>query len=538
MSSLKNEILKVHFFKLFSSTALPMWIGVFICLGSCNLSPRYARPCMEMPEQWRISADETETVINARWWEQYNDQVLIDLIEEALASNNDLRAATARIAQFRAQLGIVSSQLYPQISGQATYSRQRTSQTLSGEIDSANNANQQAYDYGGAAAGVIPDLQRFFPIYSNNYLAQLTAAYEVDLWGKIRNASNASYAELIGQVDARRTVILSVVSSVAGSYFLLRQYDFQLQISLQTLKSREESYRLAVIRFNEGLTSELEVTQSAAEREEAAIQVIQFQTLIPQQENLLSVLIGHPPESIERGKTIEEWSLPPQVPAGLPVDLLEQRPDIMQAEQAMIAANYKIGEARALFFPDITLTGNYGYESRELKELFTNPSRAWQWVANVLQPIFTGWRISSTVDLAKARKQEAAYNYMQTVLTALQEVNDALIAHKNAKRVVVVEKARVKDLGQYLHLATLQYNNGLVDYLNVLDAERRLFDSQLDLAKGEADVFITLVAIYKALGGGWVIDAENIMKEEWSIQRAVEEEPNGRCRFRDIVDKD
>lgn len=489
-------------------------------LPSCSFTPRYERPCMEMPEQWRVPSDETETVINVRWWEKLNDPVLDDLIEEALASNKDLRIATARIAQFIAQLGILSSELYPQIFGQATASRTRASQTLTQDLDlsKSNKSSSSPDSYAGQGAGGVGGLlpSKIFPAYSNDYRTVLTASYEVDLWGRIRNATEASFAELIGQIYARRTVILTLISSVASSYILLRQYDMQLQISQQTYHSRKQSYELAKVRFEEGLTSELEVAQALAEMDQAAIQVIQFQTLIPQQENLLSVLIGHPPNAIARGLSINGWQLPPDIPAGLPVDLLEQRPDILQAEEQMIAANFRIGEARALYFPDITLTGFYGYESAELHRLFTDPSRTWQWMANLLQPIFTGWRITSTVDLAKARKQEALYNYLQTILTALQEVNDALIAHKNAKEAVIVENRRVQDYALYLHLATLQYQNGLVDYLNVLDAERRLYASQLDLAQGQANVFITLVNIYKALGGGWVIDAENLMKEEWN----------------------
>lgn len=497
---------------------------VFFFLHACTLSPRYQRPCMEMPDQWRVASDPTETVINVRWWEQIHDPVLNELIQEALESNYDLRIATARIAQFQAQLGIVSSQLYPQIYGQGTASRQRISETLAGDQgvfksgSQSSTSSQGAGQAGGAAAGLLPDLGGLFPVYNNDYRAVITAAYEVDLWGKIRSATDASYSELVGQIDARRAVILSVVSSVANSYILLRQYDNQLQISQQTLKSREESFRLAKLRFEEGLTSELEVAQAAADRDEAVIQVIQFENLIPLQENLLSVLIGHPPAAIKRGRSVEVFHLPLEVPAGLPSDLLEQRPDILQAEEQLIAANFRIGEARALYFPDITLTGYYGYESAELHELFTNPSRTWQWMVNLLQPIFTGGKITSTVDLTKARKQEAVYNYLQTILKALREVDDALISHKNAKRAVAAQMERVKDLHQYLHLATLQYQNGLVDYLNVLDAERHLFEAQLDLAKGQADVFITLVNIYKALGGGWVIDAENLMKEEWDLQ--------------------
>lgn len=491
-------------------------------LHSCTFYPRYERPCMEMPEEWRVLSDETETIVNVRWWESLKDPILDDLIEEALASNKDLRIATARIAQFRAQLGIVSSELYPQIYAQGTATRTRTSQTLASEqiFSDSKKSNSSIDSYAGQGAGalggLLPDLGQLFPVISNDYRAVLTASYELDLWGKIRSATDASLAELIGQIDARRTVILSLVSSVASSYILLRQYDRQLQISQQTFNSRKYSYDLAQVRFKEGLTSELEVAQALAELDQAEIQVIQFQTLIPQQENLISVLIGHPPNAIKRGLPVDGWQLPLEIPAGLPSDLLEQRPDILQAEQQLMAANFRIGEARALYFPDLTLTGYYGYETGELHRLFTDPSRAWQWMANLLQPIFTGWRITSTVDLAKARKQEAVYNYLQTILTALKEVDDALIAHKNAKQSVIVEAKRVQDYTVYLHLATLQYENGLVDYLNVLDAERRLFDSQLDLAQGQANVFITLVNIYKALGGGWIIDAENLMKEEWA----------------------
>jgi multidrug efflux system outer membrane protein len=496
------------------------YITLFLfILSSCTFYPRYQRPCMEMPEHWRVASDETETVINVRWWEQIHDPILDELIQEALESNQDLRLATARIAQFQAQLGIVSSQLYPQISAQTSFTRQKASRTLTGEQVFSGSQSQSESSYGGkkhhkGGKGVLPDLNQLFPVYSNNYQAVLTAAYELDLWGKIRSATSASYAELLGQVDARRALILSIISSVADSYILLRQYDRQLYISQQTVKSRDESYRLAKIRFEEGLTSELEVAQAAAELDEAMIQVIQFETFIPVQENLLSVLIGHPPAAIKRGPPIEEWELPPEIPAGLPVDLLEQRPDILQAEQQLIAANFRIGEARALYFPDITLTGYYGYESAQLHELFTNPSKTWQWMVNLLQPIFTGGRITSITDLAKAQKQEAVYNYLQVILQALKEVDDALIEHQNAKRALAVDMARVEDLRQYLHLATLQYENGLVDYLNVLDAERRLFVAQLGLAKDQADVFITLVNIYKALGGGWVVDAENLMKEE------------------------
>lgn len=487
------------------------YMGCFLLtMHSCVLYRPYKRPYSEVPDQWRVESDESSTTANVRWWQQLQDPILDELIEEALDNNQDLFVATARIAEFRARLGIVRSELFPQVAAEALFSRQRTSQNLPGEAPTSTSSSA------GALGALFPAFD-FIPPLSNNYQVFLNAAYELDLFGRLQSATDAAAADLLGQVEARRTVILTVVSSVAAAYIQLRQYDRQLTVSIQTVISRKESYHLAKLRFEEGLTSELEVKQAASELDEAVLQVIQFQTLIPQQENLISILVGHPPKAIERGLAVDEWQLPPEIPIGLPADLLDQRPDLLQAEQQIVAANARIGEARALYFPDITLTGYYGYQSDELHNLFANPSRAWQWAANLLQPIFTGGRITSTVDLTKAVKREAFYTYQQTILTALREVNDALIGHQNAKRALTAQYKRVHDLQDYLHLARLQYDNGLVDYLNVLDAERKLFTAQLDLAQSQALVFLTLVNLYKALGGGWVIDAENLMNEERNV---------------------
>lgn len=472
-----------------------------VLLGGCTFYPKYERPCADIPQEWRFTADETSTAVNVRWWESLGDPVLNDLIEETLESNNDLKMATARVAQFQARLGITSSYLYPQIYAQPVVARQK-------------NGINFASDGSTVPPDLLPILNQLYPKYSTNFSALLMASYELDIWGKIRSATDASYSELLASVEERRAVLLTVVSSVASSYMILRQYDEQLKISKETFRSREDSYQLAKVRFDEGLTSELEVMQSASERDEAAIQVVQYETLIPQQENLISVLVGHAPRAIDRGRTIDEWTLPPQVPAGLPIDLLRQRPDIMATEDKLMATNYRIGEAIAQHLPNVTLTGSYGGESHFLHRLFSGQYNIWQWVVDVVQPVFTGGRTSSEVDLARALKDEAIYDYIQTILKALQEVDDALIGHENAKKEVIVEKARVNELSHALHLATLQYENGLVDYLNVLDAERRLFNAQLDLAEEQANIFITLVNIYKALGGGWVIDAEGLMNED------------------------
>lgn len=470
-------------------------------MSSCvTLAPKYKRPLVEMPVEWRVPASTESTVDSVDWWNKLKDPVLDGLIDEALENNKDLKIAISRVAEYRARLGVVSSQLYPQITGQVSGSRMRNSQTT-GLFSDLNSTT-------GPLGTIFPNGLQFSP-FINDYTGVVNAAYELDLWGKIRSASASAYAELLAQIEVRRTVVLTLVGSVASSYITLRQYDEQLNVSQQTLDSRIASLKLAEIRFKEGLTSELEVKQAAAEVDEARIQVIEFDALIPQQENLISVLIGHPPASIQRGRSIYQWPEPVEIPAGMPADVLDQRPDILQAEELLIAANEKVGEARALLFPNITLTGYYGTESSQLHQLFTNPSRIGDIAGNLLQPIFEGGRILSTIDLANALKCEAYYNYQQTILTAFREVNNALIGHEQSKKALVAEHTRVEDLKGYLHLATLQYENGLVDYLNVLDAERRLFAAQLDLAEAQAIVFLTLVNIYKSLGGGWVIEADN-----------------------------
>ncbi len=479
-------------------------LGTFL-FSSCMLQPPYQRETIDMPEQWRDEADNNSTVANIDWWRQFGDPILNALIIEALNDNQDLAIATARISEYRARLGIVNSNLYPQIGLQAFRARQKVSQTLPESLIFSEFINNPA----------LGQLGRF-PIYTNDFEVLLNASYELDLWGKLRSASAAAFADLLAQVEARSTVVLSLVAAVANSYVQLRSYDQQLIISQNTYNSRMQSAQLAQIRFKEGLTSELEVKQAEAEADEAAIQVIEFETLIEQQENLLCVLLGHAPTCITRGKTLDTWQEVPSVPAGLPSDLLEQRPDIRQAEEQLIAANARIGEAKALFFPDITLTGYYGFESAHLHNLFTNPSSTWQWVINLLQPIFTGGRIANQVDLSNAVALEAYHNYQQVILNALREVNDALIAHRQAKRAYIVQIERVHDLEEYLKLARIQYDNGLVDYLNVLDAERSLFRAQLDLAQTQASIYKTLIALYKALGGGWVIEAESLLPTDIS----------------------
>lgn len=468
---------------------LPRFILTFLlifAMQSCTLHHSYQRPAIDIPCAWRIVDNELTTEINLRWWEEFNDPVLNCYIYEALYYNWDLKTAIARVREYYDQLRIVSSELFPQITGSGQIYRNELSV---------------------AAGQVFPGsgLSRI----NNFYALAFNASYELDVWGRVRSATEAALADYFAQIENRRTVVLTLVTSVASAYFLLSQYDKQLAIAMQTLESRIKSYELAVVRFEEGLTSELEVKQAASEVETARTQVKQLEISVPQQENLLSILIGRNPQPLERGLKLDEFKMPPQVPEGLPSDILDQRPDIRKAEQNMVAANARTGEARALLFPQISLTGNYGNESITLKDLFTGPARTWQYGASFMQTLFDAGKTLARIDQTKTLLYEVYTQYHLAIQNAFREVDDALIAHKKTIELVEVQKQRVKVLREYLELATLQYQNGQTDYLNVLDAERNLFNAQLDFAQAQSDSFISVVNLYKALGGGWVLDADD-----------------------------
>ena len=476
-------------------TAFVIFCLLIVVTHSCTLYDRYERPCADIPDDWRVETDESNTIANNRWWEEFGDLALNCLIADALDYNNDLMIATCRVEEFYARLGIATSALFPQVN--ATFSGTRQELSLLGNPFFSSSSKD-------------PLFSKMFGFTRFNGMWQLlvNASYEVDLWGRIRSATYAARADLLASEEARRTVIITIVTSVAAAYVQLRQYDMQYEISKHTYETRIQSLKIAQLRFEGGLTSEMEVKQAASEVENALTEVKQLEINIPQQENLISILVGHPPQDITRGLALDELEMPMCVPAGLPSDLLNQRPDILQAEDLLIASNFRVGEARALFFPTINLTGYYGGQSNALNTIFSNPATSWLYMGLATQPLFTGGRIWSQVELAEAIKCEAYYNYQQVILIALREVNDALIAHEKTLELVEVQRRRVQVVQDYLKLANLQYNNGQSDYLNVLDAERNLFNAQLDYAQAKSQSFVTLISLYKALGGGWVVDAD------------------------------
>lgn len=464
-------------------------IAFLLVLASCSLRPQLETPYVYVPETWRVSTDESSAWCNLRWWEQFEDPVLNDYIILALENNRDLKRAAWRVEEFRGLWGVAYADFYPQINGVG-----------------------QAYQQESSLLGgvIIPGMPRILNFYSA--MAQLT--YEVDIWGRIQSLSDAALSDYIAQLEVKRTIILTLVSDVAQSYIRLRRLDFQLDIAIRTYESRKEGLHINTLRFEGGLTSELEVKQAESEVQSALASIVTLERQIATEENLLSVLIGQSPGDRERGLALDQLVRPDFVPAGIPSDVLWQRPDLRQKEAVLVGMNARIGAARALFFPKISLTGFYGSQSLAFQTLFTGPSRTWQYGGMMEQPIFNGFRIKNLNEIADSQEKQALYDYEYTIQIAFREVDDALITEVKAKELQDVLTKQVSVNKEYLYLAELQYNNGQTNYLSVLDAQRRLFDSQLLLADAQGATFVALVNLYRSLGGGWVLDAEDISLTE------------------------
>ncbi|WP_345816979.1 efflux transporter outer membrane subunit (plasmid) [Paraburkholderia sp. PREW-6R] len=456
-----------------------------LALGGCLLGPDYVRPNVATPATYRFATSEAADIANARWWEQFQDPVLNDLILAALADNKDVKIAAARVDQFLGQFVTTRSALFPQLSAGFDASRQRASQ-----------------------AGPTPLLPGVGPVF-NEFQAPLTAAWEIDLFGRVRRETESARASLLASEEGRRATILSLVASVATAYINLRDLDAQLAIAKATTDSRAGSVKVFEARFSGGDVSQMELAQSQSEYEASLATIPQIETQIAQQEDALSVLLGRNPGPIPRGSGLSELAVP-AVPAGLPSDLLERRPDLLQAEQNLIAANALIGAARALYFPSISLTGLFGSVSGQFSKLFTGPARVWSYAGSLTVPIFTAGSISGQVRQAEAQQQQALIQYQQSIQIAFQEVDDALVALQKSREQLVVQGRQVDALRTYSRLARLRYEGGYTSYIEVLDAERSLFNAQLSYTQTNGVVFNSLIGLYKAMGGGWVVQAEDM----------------------------
>lgn len=456
-----------------------------LTLAGCMVGPDYEKPDVVIPDQWRMEYKQSAELVNTGWWKQFNDPVLDQLIESALLNNRDVRIAAARVEEFAALVDVTRSGLFPQIGYDGSADRSKSS------LDTVG--------------GLPPGISRTNDLYG----ATVNLGWELDFWGKIRRATEAARANLLAQEEARRTVILTLVSAVATGYVDLRSLDRRLRIALDTLESRKETVELFELKFSGGVVSELEVAQVKSEYEQAAVRVPAIERLIALRENSLSVLLGRNPGSIARGKTIDELVLP-EVPSGIPSEVLERRPDIRLAEQNLIAANANIGVAKAQYFPTISLSGLYGYASSSLSDLFESTANLWDINAALLGPIFTGGRLSGQLAASRAVQRQVLYGYLQSVQTAFREVDDALISTRKRREELEAQGRQVEALENYERLAQLNYDEGQVSFIEVLDAQRRLFDAELLYAQAQNDLYASLIAIYKAMGGGWVTEAEQV----------------------------
>ncbi len=458
-----------------------------LSLCACTIvGPDYERPTVETPRGWIVSYDAAANLVNTAWWQQFDDPVLDDLITTALKNNLDIKAATARVDQFLGQYRTTRAEFFPQIGASAGVFRQKDTET-----------------------GAYPGDDSSY----SSYQGALSATWEIDLWGRIRRANEAAQAEILASEAGRRSVLLTLVSNVASNYLVLRGLDRQLEIARETERAYAESLRIFRLRHDHGTVSQVEVSQVESEYESAVQVIPQLEAEIAQREYLISLLLGRNPQSIPRGKTIDTLTVP-GIPAELPSELLEQRPDIIQAEQLLIAANARIGVARALYFPRLALTGTYGTASAHSNDLFQGSSAIWQLGGNVVAPIFTFGAIEGQVMASEAVQRETLYRYQQSIINGFRDVEDALVATTKGREIQAAKGRRVNALQSYATLAGYQYDAGTTDYLQVLDANRSLFSGQLDYVQTQARVLTSLVDVYRAMGGGWLDIADQGTVEE------------------------
>jgi multidrug efflux system outer membrane protein len=447
---------------------------------ACKLGPDYKRPIIDSPEEFTAGPAES-SLANVPWWDVFEDPVLRELIETALAENKDLLAAAWRVDAARAQLGFVKSQMYPSFRFQATAERTSPSDV--------------------AIAIELDDFDNFF--------AGAGVSWEADLWGKFRR-SNESFRSLLFATEwGRRALIVSLVSEVARGYFLLRDLDARLEIANDTLESRKGSTELIRKRFEGGIVSELDVRQAEIEEETAAVAVPSFKRQIVQVENALSVLLGRNPGKIARGLELVDQKLPEEPPAGLPSELLQRRPDVLRVEELLHSQMARIGLAEALRWPSLSLTGILGLQSQELSD-FTSGA-TWNAGVGLVAPLFEFGRNKRRVEVERARTEQAILNYEQTVLDAFREVEDALVAISTLREEYDARVRQVDSSQEARRLSRARYDGGVTSYLEVLDIERSLFDSELLASRTLQEHLSAIVDLYAALGGGWGPD------EEWTL---------------------
>ncbi len=444
-------------------------------LVGCARGPDYERPSLPTPATFRDHVNEQVSIADLPWFEVFRDEALQVFVREALANNRDLRAATARVEQARGLAAVQRGQHFPQLGGVL------------------NAARGDETSLGGRSTG--DDIER--------NLAVLVASWELDVWGRLRRSSEAARAEMLATDAFRRGITLSLVSGVAQAYFELRELDLELEIAQRTVGSFDETLRVFRRQFEGGVASRLDPLRGEAALAQAAASIPDLERRIVAKENERSVLLGRPPGPHPRGSALTEQALLPEIPAGVPSLLLNRRPDLIQAEQTLVAANARVGEALASFFPQIGLTSVYGTSSDDLSDLLESGTRILTRIMSAAGPLFTFGRTWYFWRASQAATEAAARDYEQTVLLALREVADALVARQKLAQVRVEQERAVRVLAESLTTARKRYVGGLATYLEVLDAQQELLPAENALAQTRRDELLALVAVYRALGGGW-----------------------------------
>jgi multidrug efflux system outer membrane protein len=455
-------------------------------LAGCTVGPNYRRPDVPAPATFRaptpLPPAESASLADLKWWEVFKDEKLQELERTALAHNYDLREAVTRVEAARANLGITRSQQYPNFGASAELSTFRASRNGALPLSPAVAATQNR-TYGSVTLDLL--------------------SFEVDIWGRLRRATEAARAELLGAEENRKAVITTLVSDVATEYFNLRELDSELEISRRTLDTRQASLDLIKSRQRGGVATLIDLRQGEQLVYTATETIPELQQQIEQTENAISLLLGQNPAEVPRGRSLTEQAMPPEVPTGLPSALLERRPDIHAAEQSLIAANAQIGVAKAAYFPQISLSGFLGGQSNQLANLFGPASAVWNLTPQLTQPIFTVGRLKSNVRLTEAQRDGAVVDYEKAIQTAFAEVSNALIAHQRMRESREQLELLVNALQDRTRLAYVRYRGGVDTLLNALDADRDQYQAELTLAQIRRNELLAVVQLYKALGGGW-----------------------------------
>jgi multidrug efflux system outer membrane protein len=452
-------------------------------LASCSVGPNYEQPETPVPAEWPHAdstmyvTDSLQTLSDTTWWDLFQDTVLTNLVRSALEENVDVKIAAARVEQLMGQYGVDESQFWP-------------------KFDVGAGVDRGQY----IAAPTNGDGVR---VTANRFQVNLSAGWEIDLWGKVRRATEAAKADLLASEEARRGVVLSTVALIATSYFDLLSLDSQLEFTRRTAENRKNGLDLFKQRLEKGDLSELEYNQAESEYWFAMAEIPRLEKGVTFLEHTICVLLGRNPGPIPRGKVLDSLTVP-EIPFGLASQVLERRPDVRLAEEQLRSANARVGVAKAQYFPSISLTGLLGMVSGDLNSLFAPESRVWSVGGSILAPIFRGGEISGQVETAQGVKKELLYNYVNTVHNAFRDAEDALVDRTKTWEQATAEEKRVTALSSYLRLANMRFSEGVTSYLEVLDADRNLYSSQVEYVQTKAEVYKSIVGVYRAFAGGWL----------------------------------